>query len=112
LGGARRSAGVPGGQGDGCHVAAAGGRRSRHPANSTAASVRRDGIAAGRTDELPTYSTDRWLADCTLYGPAARVREGVEQWREAGITTPVVAPLSPDGNQMNGLKAVFAAFER
>ena len=34
------------------------------------------------------------------------------QWREAGITTPVLVPLSPDGNQMNGLKAVFAAFER
>jgi hypothetical protein len=42
----------------------------------------------------------------------ARVREGVEQSREAGITTPVLVPLSPDGNQMNGLKAVFAAFER
>src|ERR1700738_4534900 len=69
-------------------------------------------IAEGRTDELPTYLTDRWLADCTLYGPAARVREGVEQWREAGITTPVLVPLSPDGNQMNALKAVFAAFER
>ena len=39
-------------------------------------------------------------------GPAARVREGVEQWREAGITTPVLVPLSPDVNQMNGLKAV------
>jgi hypothetical protein len=24
----------------------------------------------------------------------------------------VLVPLSPDGNQMNGLKAVFAAFER
>ena len=33
-----------------------------------------------------------------------RVREGVEQWREAGITTPVLVPLSPDGSQMNGLK--------
>ena len=41
-----------------------------------------------------------------------RVREEVEQSREAGITTPVLVPLSPDGNQMNGLKAVFAAFER
>jgi hypothetical protein len=43
---------------------------------------------------------------------AARVRQGVEQWREAGITAPVLVPLSPDGKQMNGLKAVFAAFER
>ena len=69
-------------------------------------------IAAGRADELLRYWTDRWLADCTLYGPAACIREGVEQWRAAGITTPVLVPLLPDGNQMNGLKAVFAAFER
>jgi hypothetical protein len=69
-------------------------------------------IAGGRTDESPKYLTDRWLADCTLYGPEARISERVELWREAGITTPVLVPLSPDGNQMNGLKAVFAAFER
>jgi len=69
-------------------------------------------IASGRADDLPQYLTDRWLADCTLYGPASHIREGVEKWREAGITTPILVPLSPDGNQMNGLKAVFAAFER
>ena len=69
-------------------------------------------IAAGRTGELPKYLTDRWLNDCTLYGPAARIREGVEEWRDAGITTPVLVPLSPVGNQMNELKAVFDAFER
>jgi alkanesulfonate monooxygenase SsuD/methylene tetrahydromethanopterin reductase-like flavin-dependent oxidoreductase (luciferase family) len=68
-------------------------------------------IAAGRSEELPRYLTDRWLADCTLFGPARRIREGVEQWRDAGIATPVLVPLSPDGNQMNGLEAVFAAFE-
>jgi alkanesulfonate monooxygenase SsuD/methylene tetrahydromethanopterin reductase-like flavin-dependent oxidoreductase (luciferase family) len=69
-------------------------------------------IATGRTDELPKHLTDRWLNDCTLYGPAARIREGVEEWRDAGITTPILVPLSPDGDQMNGLKAVFDAFER
>jgi alkanesulfonate monooxygenase SsuD/methylene tetrahydromethanopterin reductase-like flavin-dependent oxidoreductase (luciferase family) len=68
--------------------------------------------AAGRAAELPGLLTDKWLADCTLYGPVARIRDGVEEWRAAGITTPVVVPLSPDGDQMNGLKAVFAAFER
>ena len=57
-------------------------------------------IAEGRTDELPKYLTDRWLADCTLYGSAARIREGVDQWRDAGITTPVLVPLSPDGSQI------------
>jgi alkanesulfonate monooxygenase SsuD/methylene tetrahydromethanopterin reductase-like flavin-dependent oxidoreductase (luciferase family) len=69
-------------------------------------------VAAGRSAALPDYLTDRWLADCTLYGPAAQIRDGVEAWRDAGITTPVLVPLSPDGDQMNGLKAVFAAFER
>lgn len=69
-------------------------------------------IAAGRNDELPKYLTDRWMADCTLYGSAARIREGVEEWRDAGITTPVLVPLSPDGDQMKALRAVFAAFER
>ena len=65
---------------------------------------------------MPNYrnywkEADRWLADCTLYGPAARFREGVEQWRDAGITTPVLVPLSLEGKQMNGLRAVFDAFE-
>ena len=65
---------------------------------------------AGPTS-YPNMLTDKWLADCTLYGPAARIRDGVEEWRDAGITTPVIVPLSPDGDQMNGLKAVMAAFE-
>jgi alkanesulfonate monooxygenase SsuD/methylene tetrahydromethanopterin reductase-like flavin-dependent oxidoreductase (luciferase family) len=68
-------------------------------------------IAAGRANEMPQRLTDRWLADCTLFGPAARVREGVEAWREAGITTPVVVPISPDGNQRTALEAAFKAFE-
>ena len=68
-------------------------------------------IAAGRADEMPQRLTDRWLADCTLYGPASHVREGVEAWRDAGITTPVVVPIAPDGNQRTALDAAFKAFE-
>jgi alkanesulfonate monooxygenase SsuD/methylene tetrahydromethanopterin reductase-like flavin-dependent oxidoreductase (luciferase family) len=68
-------------------------------------------VAAGRAAEMPDYLTDRWLDDCTLYGPAARIRDGVEAWREAGITTPVVVPISPDGNQRQALEAVFKAYE-
>ena len=68
-------------------------------------------LAQGRPVEaLTDYLTDRWLADCTLFGPAARVREGVEEWRAAGIRTPVLVPLSPDGNQRTALAQVFAAF--
>src|SRR5262249_17251854 len=42
-------------------------------------------LAAGRGDEAPRYLTDQWRADVTLFGPPAKVGEGVEAWREAGI---------------------------
>ncbi len=68
-------------------------------------------IAAGRNDEGPRYLTDRWLADVTLFGPASNIRDGVAAWREAGIRTPVLVPLSADGDQLTALRQVFAAFE-
>ncbi len=67
-------------------------------------------IAEGRSADIPRYLTDRWLADTTLFGPAAKIREGVEAWRAAGIRTPVLVPLSADGDQMTALRQVFDAF--
>jgi alkanesulfonate monooxygenase SsuD/methylene tetrahydromethanopterin reductase-like flavin-dependent oxidoreductase (luciferase family) len=67
-------------------------------------------LAAGRGDEIGRYLPDRWLADITLFGPPAKIRDGVAAWREAGISTPVLVPLSADGNQMTALRQVFAAF--
>src|SRR5947207_8335532 len=67
-------------------------------------------LSAGRPDEVPHYLTDRWLADVTLFGPAAKVREGIDAWREAGIRTPCVVPLSADGDQNTALAQVFATF--
>jgi alkanesulfonate monooxygenase SsuD/methylene tetrahydromethanopterin reductase-like flavin-dependent oxidoreductase (luciferase family) len=67
-------------------------------------------IAARRNDEVPRYLTDRWLADVTLFGPAAKIRDGVAAWREAGIRTPVLVPLSADGDQRTALRQVFDAF--
>src|SRR6266849_8313516 len=68
-------------------------------------------LAEGRNEDVPKYLTDRWLADVTLSGPPARIREGVAAWREAGIRTPVLVPLSADGNQLTALRQAFAAFE-
>jgi alkanesulfonate monooxygenase SsuD/methylene tetrahydromethanopterin reductase-like flavin-dependent oxidoreductase (luciferase family) len=68
-------------------------------------------IAEGRSAEMPQYLTDRWLADCTLYGPASRIRDEIAAWRAAGISTSVIVPISPDGNQKNAIDAVFRAFE-
>jgi alkanesulfonate monooxygenase SsuD/methylene tetrahydromethanopterin reductase-like flavin-dependent oxidoreductase (luciferase family) len=67
-------------------------------------------IAENRTDDIPKYLTDRWLADNTLCGPAAKVRDGVEAWQAAGVSTPVLVPNSINGNQLAALDELFAAF--
>ncbi|MBV9585958.1 MAG: LLM class flavin-dependent oxidoreductase [Alphaproteobacteria bacterium] len=68
-------------------------------------------LAAGRTDEVPRYLTDKWLADVTLFGRAAKVRDGIEAWREAGVRTPCIVPLSADDDQNTALAQAFAAFD-
>ena len=67
-------------------------------------------IAEGRRDDVPKYLTDKWLAETTLFGPAAKVREGVAAWRAAGVHTPILVPSSAAGNQMTAIEEVFAAF--
>jgi alkanesulfonate monooxygenase SsuD/methylene tetrahydromethanopterin reductase-like flavin-dependent oxidoreductase (luciferase family) len=67
-------------------------------------------LAEDRQGELPGLMSDRWLADATLFGPAARVRDGVAAWREAGITTPILVPSSATGNQLKAVEEIFAAF--
>ena len=67
-------------------------------------------IAAGRQAEIPALMSDRWLADATLFGPAAGVRDGVAAWREAGISTPILVPSSATGNQLTAIEEIFAAF--
>jgi alkanesulfonate monooxygenase SsuD/methylene tetrahydromethanopterin reductase-like flavin-dependent oxidoreductase (luciferase family) len=67
-------------------------------------------IADNRPDDIPKYLTDRWLTDNTLFGPPAKLREGVEAWRAAGVNTPVVVPNSVAGKQITALKELFAAF--
>jgi alkanesulfonate monooxygenase SsuD/methylene tetrahydromethanopterin reductase-like flavin-dependent oxidoreductase (luciferase family) len=67
-------------------------------------------IAAGRRDDVPGLMSERWLADATLFGPAASVRDGVMAWRESGITTPILVPSSATGNQLKAVEEIFAAF--
>jgi alkanesulfonate monooxygenase SsuD/methylene tetrahydromethanopterin reductase-like flavin-dependent oxidoreductase (luciferase family) len=69
-------------------------------------------IADGRQAEIPSLLSDRWLADNTLFGPAAAVRDGIAAWREAGVSTPVIVPSSASGNQMTAVEELFAAFAR
>ena len=67
-------------------------------------------IAENREADIPSLMSDRWLADATLFGPAARVREGVAAWRDAGVTTPILVPSSAYGNQLKAVEEIFAAF--
>jgi alkanesulfonate monooxygenase SsuD/methylene tetrahydromethanopterin reductase-like flavin-dependent oxidoreductase (luciferase family) len=67
-------------------------------------------VAEKRMGDVPKYLTDAWLADCTLFGPAARVREGLEAWYAAGVRTPIIVPSSAAGNQMKAIEEMFATF--
>jgi alkanesulfonate monooxygenase SsuD/methylene tetrahydromethanopterin reductase-like flavin-dependent oxidoreductase (luciferase family) len=67
-------------------------------------------IAGRRLDNLPKLMSDKWLADVTLFGPAARVREGLAAWYEAGIRTPIIVASSTSGGQLKAVEEVFATF--
>jgi alkanesulfonate monooxygenase SsuD/methylene tetrahydromethanopterin reductase-like flavin-dependent oxidoreductase (luciferase family) len=67
-------------------------------------------IEQGRRDDVPKYLTDRWLADVSLFGSAATVREGVEAWQATGVSTPVIVPSSASGGQLKALEEIFATF--
>ena len=67
-------------------------------------------IAENRRDDIPKYLTDRWIADNTLYGPPAKVRDSVAAWQAAGVDTPVLVPNSLNGNQLTALQEIFDAF--
>ncbi len=54
--------------------------------------------------------SDRWLNDVTLFGPASKVRDGVEAWRATGVKTVIVVPSSARGNQMVAFDQLIAAF--
>jgi alkanesulfonate monooxygenase SsuD/methylene tetrahydromethanopterin reductase-like flavin-dependent oxidoreductase (luciferase family) len=70
-----------------------------------------EAIERGERDRITSLMSDRWLADVTLFGTAAQVREGVEAWFDAGVRTPILVPSSAAGNQMKAFEELFAAFD-
>lgn len=67
-------------------------------------------IAENRADEVPKLMSDKWLADVTLFGPAARVREELAAWYDAGVRTPIIVASSATGRQQQAIGEVFATF--
>ena len=66
--------------------------------------------AAGDHDAVPGLMTDAWLQDCTLHGPADEVKQGLQEWFDAGLTTPILVPSSVNGGQMTAFEEVFDFF--
>jgi len=58
---------------------------------------------------VPKYFSDKWLADNSLFGPAGKVREGVEAWRATGVHTPILCVIGRRQSNEGG-EEVFAAF--
>jgi alkanesulfonate monooxygenase SsuD/methylene tetrahydromethanopterin reductase-like flavin-dependent oxidoreductase (luciferase family) len=67
-------------------------------------------LASGQRERVPELLSERWLADTTLFGTAREVRDGVEAWRAAGVSTPILVPSSAVGNQLKAFGELFAAF--
>ena len=71
----------------------------------------RQAIEAGDNERIPSLMSDRWLADVTLFGNAAEVREGLEAWYAAGVETPILVPSSTEGGQQRAFEELLATFD-
>jgi len=69
--------------------------------------------AIARRDDAAVQAamSDRWLDDVTLFGPARRVRDGVEAWQATGVRTVIVVPSSTRGGQMRAFEELIAAYQ-
>lgn len=67
--------------------------------------------AAGDRKRMPHLISDRMLADLTLSGTAADIRNGLERFAAAGITMPLLVNVAPDGSRSLDFSALFKVFE-
>lgn len=68
-------------------------------------------LADGQTARIADALSDRWLDDVTIAGPAARVRDEVQAWVEAGVKTPILVPSAVDGGQIQAFSRLFGVFD-
>ena len=68
-------------------------------------------LERGETDQISDCLSDRWLADTTLFGTAAQVRDGIEAWFDAGVKTPIIVPSSASGGQFQAFDEFFAIWD-
>ncbi len=73
-------------------------------------SAAKSALDAGDNAAAMQAMSDAWLDDCTLSGPVARVRDGIDAWFDAGVTTPIIVPSSTSGGQVQAFQELFAAY--
>lgn len=69
-----------------------------------------EAIEQGDREKVAAFLTDKWLADTTLFGTPAMIREGLEAWFDAGVSTPILVPSSANGGQMKAFEELFGIF--
>ncbi len=67
-------------------------------------------LAAGDRDRIPALMSDSWLNDNALFGSPTKVRDGIEAWFDAGVTTPIIVPSSTSGGQAKAAAELFEIF--
>lgn len=67
-------------------------------------------LERGDREALPGLMTERWLKEVVLYGSATEVRDGIEKWFDAGVTTPIIVASSTTGGQAKALSELFALY--
>jgi alkanesulfonate monooxygenase SsuD/methylene tetrahydromethanopterin reductase-like flavin-dependent oxidoreductase (luciferase family) len=66
-------------------------------------------LTAGEHDRIPQLLPDEWLADCTIAGPAAEVRERLDEWAAIGVL-PIAVMSSIRGGQLTAVRELFDAY--
>lgn len=66
-------------------------------------------LERGDRDAIPGLMSDAWLDDCTISGPADRVRERLARWHDIGVH-PIAVMSSTSGGQAKAIGELFDAY--
>ena len=66
-------------------------------------------IEAGERDRLVSLMSNDWLDDCTISGPADRVRSRLFEWSQTGVT-PIAVMSSTSGGQAKAIGELFDVY--
>jgi alkanesulfonate monooxygenase SsuD/methylene tetrahydromethanopterin reductase-like flavin-dependent oxidoreductase (luciferase family) len=66
-------------------------------------------VESGDKEAVTGSMSDVWLDDCTISGPATKVRERFDAWRATGVT-PIAVMSSTSGGQVKAIGELFDAY--